>query len=122
MSPALALAHMWAARGTEYDPDLLALFAQILGRFPPGTLLELSDGSWGLSVSGARDKEHFEWPVVRIVKNADGEPQDGKEELDLYEVRDRIRLTQILDPASKGIRVEDMFELEKPAPSEQLSE
>ncbi len=54
--PAMALPALWAGRGGEYDPILLALFAQALGRFPAGSLLELSDGRWGLTVSGGRDR------------------------------------------------------------------
>lgn len=108
ISPATALAAMWAARGREYDPQLLALFVQILGRYPPGTLLELADGRWAVSISGGRDEARFEWPVVRIVRAADGSPRDANEELDLYESRDRLRIRPI--PSADGEAVDGAIE------------
>ena len=59
LPPPTAQASMWAARGTLYDADLLALFVQMMGLYPPGSLLELSDGRWVVVVSGGRDAEHF---------------------------------------------------------------
>ena len=105
MSPSMALARMWAARETEYDPNLLALFAQTLGLFPPGTLLELTDGRWVVSVTGARDKERFSWPLVRVVREADGTFVDAVEEIDLYETRAYLRPARILDPSKMGVDV-----------------
>ncbi|MEW6367829.1 MAG: HD domain-containing protein [Acidobacteriota bacterium] len=102
MSPALALGFMWAARGVMYDRDLVALFVQLLGRFPPGSLMELSDGRWAVSVSGGRDRERFAWPVVRIVRGADGHPPDVPETIDLYESRSRLQPRLLLDPTSRG--------------------
>ena len=83
LSPAIALARMSAAAGAAYDPDLLALFVQVLGPMPPGTLLELSDGRWAVSVSAARDRARFQKPLVRVVREADGTPGTGLVELDL---------------------------------------
>lgn len=120
LSPALALSHMWAARGTLYDPHLLALFVQLLGRFPPGTLLELSDGRWALSVSGARDKQHFSWPLVRIVRGSDGTSRDAREEIDLFEVRTQIQPARILDPSSKGVEVGSVFGAGPPAGASEM--
>jgi hypothetical protein len=85
LSPAIALARMSAAAGAAYDPDLLAFFVQVLGPTPPGTLLELSDGRWAVSVSAARDRARFQRPLVRVVREADGTPGTGLVELDLAE-------------------------------------
>lgn len=102
LPPPTAQAAMWAARGSLYDADLLALFVQTLGLYPPGSLLELSNGRWVVSVSGGRDAERFAWPVVRVVRESGGLPASGQEELDLYESRDRIRPRRVLNPASQG--------------------
>ena len=102
---------MWAARGTTYDPDLLALFVQLMGVYPPGSLLELSDGRWGVSVSGGRDPERFAWPVVRIVREASGGAANGQDEVDLHEVRDRLRPKRVLNPASHGVEIADVLDL-----------
>lgn len=102
-SPATVLGRMWACRGREYDPAILTVFVQIMGRYPPGTLIELSDGRWVLSVCGARDQQRFAYPRVRVVQGADGEALDGHEEIDLYEVRDTVRASWVLDPSAEHI-------------------
>ncbi|MEW6367317.1 MAG: HD domain-containing phosphohydrolase [Acidobacteriota bacterium] len=102
MVPARALGLMWAAH--TYDPDLLALFVQLMGRLPPGSLLELSDGRWAVSVSGGRDRERFTWPVVRIVRCADGTPPTVPETIDLYESRASLRPKRLLDPTAREQR------------------
>ena len=101
LSPARALAGMWAAAGGEYDADLLALFAQVLGLYPPGTLLELSDGRWAVSVSGGRDAARFSWPVVRVVREANGTPADASGELDLFELSSQLAPSRVLDPSGE---------------------
>ena len=87
LPPPTAQASMWAARGTLYDADLLALFVQMMGLYPPGSLLELSDGRWVVVVSGGRDAEHFAWPLVRLVRDKEGRAKDGREEMDLFVLR-----------------------------------
>jgi hypothetical protein len=101
LPPAMAQGAMWAARGSVYDPDLLALFAQMLGAYPRGTLLELSDGRWAVVVSGGRDRERFVWPVVRIVRDAEGR-EAGPVDEDLYLRRDQVRPRRVLNPATVG--------------------
>jgi HD domain len=109
--PPTAQGAMWAARGTVYDPDLLALFVQLMGVYPPGSLLELSDRRWGVSVSGGRDPERFAWPVVRVVREASGNAANGQEEIDLHAVRDRLRPKRVLNPASHGVEIADVLDL-----------
>jgi HD domain len=105
LPPATAQASMWAARGTLYDADLLALFVQIMGLYPPGSLLELSDGRWVVSVSGGRDAERFAWPRARVVRDKDGRTRDGAEEIDLFVLREFLRPRRVLNPASHGLDV-----------------
>jgi HD-GYP domain-containing protein (c-di-GMP phosphodiesterase class II) len=72
MSPPTALARMYAARGTEYDPELLQLFINRVGRYPPGSVLELEDGRWVLVLSGVRSLELFDLPFTEVLRLADG--------------------------------------------------
>ncbi|MFZ5476154.1 MAG: HD-GYP domain-containing protein [Myxococcota bacterium] len=81
--PAHALALMDGASGTLYDPTLLQLFVNRLGRFPPGTLLLLRDGRTVVSLSGARSPETFARPLARVVRDAAGQPVDDGAPLDL---------------------------------------
>jgi hypothetical protein len=99
MPPSQALATLWAGRGESYDAILLALLARTLGFYPPGTLLELSDGRWAVTVSGGRDRERFASPVVRVVREADGTPSLVGQSLDLYEQRDELEARRVLEPA-----------------------
>jgi len=110
LPPPTALGSMWAARGSLYDPDLLALFLQTLGLYPPGSLLELSNGPWVVSVSGGRDEERFAWPVVRLVRDGSGAPASGAEELDLFETRYRFRPKRVLNPSTQWFDVASTLE------------
>ncbi len=101
LPPPTAQGAMWSARGTLYDADLLALFVQTLGLYPPGSLLELSDGRWVLSVSGGRDQQRFAWPVVRVVREPGGGAAPGTEEIDLFEDRYGIKPKRVLNPATQ---------------------
>jgi HD-GYP domain-containing protein (c-di-GMP phosphodiesterase class II) len=108
--PPTAQGAMWAARGRIYDPDLLALFVQAMGLYPPGSLLELSDRRWVLVVSGGRDAERFSWPRVRVLRGEDGARLETFPELDLYEVRSAIRPRRVLNPATQDIDVATLLD------------
>jgi HD domain len=110
LPPPMAQGAMWAARGSVYDPDLLAIFAQVMGAYPPGSLIELSDGRWGLVTSGGRDKDRFVWPVVRIVREADGREASGQRGEDLFLRREQLRPKRVLNPATIGIDVGPMLD------------
>jgi HD domain len=110
LPPPTAQGAMWAARGQVYDADLMALFVRLMGAYPPGSLLELSNGRWVMSVSGGRDQERFAWPVVRVIQEADGSPGAGAEELDLFELRYRLRPRRVLNPATKGLDIAEALE------------
>ncbi len=105
LPPPQALAVIWGGRGRSYDPVLVALLARTIGRYPPGTLLELTDWRWAVSVSGARDKERFATPVVRVVRDPEGVRLDGAQELDLWTKRAHLQVRRVVDPALSGLDV-----------------
>ena len=109
MPPATAQAAMWAARGTIYDADLLALFVQMMGLYPPGSLLELSDGRLVVSVSGGRDPDRFAWPIVRVVRDSPGAVSDSVGPVDLYEIREKVKPKRVVNPATHSIDVADVL-------------
>jgi putative nucleotidyltransferase with HDIG domain len=51
MTPYEALAHMFARQRKRYDAEILMLFIKTLGIYPPGSLVELSDGGFGTVIS-----------------------------------------------------------------------
>ena len=66
ISPADALGAMAQASGRAYHPVLTQLLVNVLGRYPPGTLLELEDGRYARSVSPSRGRDQFATPIVRV--------------------------------------------------------
>ncbi len=74
MPPVVALGAIQAGAGTRYDPVLARAFANAMGRYPPGTRLELADGRIVRSVSLARDKRTWGRPVCRLVTDANMVP------------------------------------------------
>ncbi len=51
LMPAEALAHIYAKENGKFDKRILNLLIRILGVYPPGTIVALSDGLLGLVVS-----------------------------------------------------------------------
>lgn len=74
---AAALGAMLKAGGRLYHPVLAQLLVNGLGRHPPGTLLELGDGSLVRSASPARGADLWDRPLVRrldpVTRLASGE-------------------------------------------------
>ena len=53
ISPSEALAIMWTKEKTTYDTVLLQLFVRAMGVYPPGSIVQLSDGRVGAVVTSA---------------------------------------------------------------------
>ena len=51
MTPHDALAHIYARERARFDPRMLALFVKMMGVYPPGSLVELSDERLAIVVS-----------------------------------------------------------------------
>jgi hypothetical protein len=77
------LARMAAQAGKAYDPLLMQLFCNLMGRFPPGAILSLADGHVVVSVSTVRSPETFDKPLCKVVRRPDGSAPPADEFLDL---------------------------------------
>ena len=55
-SPAEALARMFKLENAHFDPELLTRFIKLMGIYPPGSLVELSNGAIGLVTGINRDQ------------------------------------------------------------------
>lgn len=53
--PSEALARMYKIEGAHFDPAVLASFIKAMGVYPPGSIVELSNGAIGLVTSVNRD-------------------------------------------------------------------
>ena len=51
MTPYAALSHLFANERKKYDAPMLNLLIKSLGVYPPGSIVTLSDGSYGLVIS-----------------------------------------------------------------------
>lgn len=72
LSPAEALARMARHVPQRYDMALLQLLINHLGRFPPGTRIQLTDGRVVKVTSGVRSPGTFDKPRTVVVRQADG--------------------------------------------------
>jgi hypothetical protein len=97
VAPPDALARMFAAGGTVYDPTLLQAFVNRMGMFPPGSVLELDDGTWVLSISGVRHPSLFEKPLTRLVRLRGGAQPRDTIDIDLALGR---RVARVIRPES----------------------
>lgn len=97
VAPPDALARMYAAGGTIYDPVLLQAFVNRMGMYPPGSVLELEDGSWVLSISPVRRPSLFDKPLTRLVRFRGGVEPDEEIDIDLAFGR---RVARVIRPES----------------------
>jgi HD-GYP domain-containing protein (c-di-GMP phosphodiesterase class II) len=69
-SPALdALQILFAERGKHFDKELVEGFIQMIGIYPPGSLVEMTNGEVGIVISG--NPEYRLRPKVELIMTAD---------------------------------------------------
>ena len=85
LSAAEAIGRMIPWSGTRYDPDLLQLFVNRMGKYPPGTMVLLTDNRIAVTVGLASGKEDFDKPVVRVVRDDQGRAYEEEVLLNLAE-------------------------------------
>jgi hypothetical protein len=71
----------------RYHPALLQLFVNALGKFPPGTLVELADGRRARVAAPVRGDDLWDRPLLRVVEPATGEFVDSARGVDFRAVR-----------------------------------
>lgn len=64
LPPAEALSYMYAQQKGKYDEELLKRFIRCLGIYPPGTIVQLSDGNVGIVRSS--DRADLLRPMVMV--------------------------------------------------------
>jgi HD-GYP domain-containing protein (c-di-GMP phosphodiesterase class II) len=96
-----AIGRMVAGAGTRYDPVLLQIFVNAMGKYPPGSMLLLNDNRIAVSVSVARDKTTFDKPVVRLVRDEQGAPYQEEVLLDLA---DGMGIRMVLNSRPERLR------------------
>jgi putative nucleotidyltransferase with HDIG domain len=117
--PSQAIARMKVLGGTTFDPKMLDRFVEMLGIYPPGTVVRLTTGEIGIvSRPGSEDTSR---PWVRIARDREGKAVEGVE-INLMEwdaeAEDYARSILIaLDPAARGIDVAKILQDQETTPA-----
>jgi HD-GYP domain-containing protein (c-di-GMP phosphodiesterase class II) len=72
LSPDRAIAVMMKGLGKDFDPILLKVFANMLGVYPVGTLLELDTGEIGLVINNPEEGDRTRPRIMLISSNGKG--------------------------------------------------
>ena len=91
--------------GSQFDPHLVRRFVQLIGIYPPGTLVRLSTGEIAVVLQvHALDAYH---PKVRLLADANGAEITSSQEWNLWETEgdeaERAHVVAPLDPKEYGI-------------------
>ena len=97
-------------KGREwYDPLVMKAFVHVVGIFPVGTAVRLSDGS--VAVVTKNDSADLYAPVVLIIRDPDGAAMREAKELRIRkkdpEPAEQLYIESVLDAHDEGINVED---------------
>lgn len=104
-----ALKEIYRHRGTHFDEDYSLEFIQLMGPYPPGTIVELINGYVAIVLSSMEKKRHL--PLVKLVLDQDKQPI-GEEFIDLQDVQ-RGTLTRewlirkVLKDGENGVLLEN---------------
>ncbi len=93
-APAAAIRYIDALAGAEFDPDVWEDFVSVMGIYPKGSLVELTDESLAF-VMNVPD-EDLESPQVAVFRDADGNDLEHPILIDLQE-EDELEIEQDLD-------------------------
>jgi putative nucleotidyltransferase with HDIG domain len=86
---------MMRGSGTTFDPGLLGAFFKILGVWPIGSIVALSDKRVGVVVG--QNEDNIFLPQVKIIA-----PERNGQVINLKETKDSIRIERYLSPWSEG--------------------
>jgi HD-GYP domain-containing protein (c-di-GMP phosphodiesterase class II) len=103
-----ALDVLVSGSGSHYDPRVVRVFLKMLGFYPPGSVVRLADGSVAVVVRNNPDA--LDSPVVKIVKDAAGQPQDLELEVNLASSAAAAQsIAQGLDQSEAGLDPADLI-------------
>jgi HD-GYP domain-containing protein (c-di-GMP phosphodiesterase class II) len=100
LTPPEAIVGMVQQMGTHFDPVLIKLFVEVMGIYPPGTVVVLSKGEAGVVCRPPAVGSPLDRPKVRVVVG--GEPGT------VVDLGDRVNggfarnIVGILNPSNKG--------------------
>ncbi|MBM3249940.1 MAG: HD domain-containing protein [Candidatus Omnitrophica bacterium] len=93
--PEIVYGMMQREKGATFDPVLLDEFFKLIGVWPVGTLVALSDGRIGV-VREENDDDPFR-PTIEVIA-----PADKRERIDLKGQKDGLKIEHSLNPLTEG--------------------
>jgi len=93
-APAAAIRYIDALAGAEFDEEIWEDFVNVMGIYPKGSLVEMSDGTIGFVMNVPEDD--LERPEVVIFRDAEGKDYEHPSLVDMAEEQD-LEIEQDLD-------------------------
>ncbi len=100
LRPDDALRRIISFASKRYDPVLVKAFVSSIGLYPPGTLVELSNGSLAVVLKSNPQYENIERPVVKLVNSSSAQSKEGI--INLAEMHS-VQIRKSIDPEEVGI-------------------
>ncbi|UCE23049.1 MAG: HD domain-containing protein [Candidatus Aminicenantes bacterium] len=108
-----ALNLMMEKSGTEFDPVLLKVFANLVGVYPIGSLVSLDTKELGIVMEANPEIAFMLRPKVKLITNRRGKKIDGDitdlTEMDSKKGDYKRTIVKSLDPNKYNIRISDYF-------------
>ncbi len=97
LRPDIAMKHILDDEGQTYDEFLAKLFAQFIGAYPIGTMVEMDTGELGMVVNLPTDPVYFNRPQVKLLLDRSGDRLDSGEVVDLSDKYRDGRFTRSIE-------------------------
>jgi HD-GYP domain-containing protein (c-di-GMP phosphodiesterase class II) len=108
-----ALNLMLEKSGTEFDPSLLKVFANMIGIYPIGTLVVLNTREMGIITETKSEVAFLLRPKVKLITDKIGNRIDGEvvdlTEMDPETMEYKRTIVKSLDPHTYNIQISDYF-------------
>lgn len=102
-------------QGRCADPDVLRSLVRVLGLFPVGCYVELSDGSVARVLRAA--PLHCDLPIIQLTESADGTPIDGHATSAIIDLTQSTERIIALKPTPGQTLLTGLPRIETPAPA-----
>ncbi|HNY49778.1 MAG TPA: HD domain-containing protein [Smithella sp.] len=112
-TPDIVLKKMWEEAGKSFDRILLKRFIHMMGIYPIGSVVELSNGSIGLVMDYPDENERSQPLVLALVRDDQGNWQRGETiylaDQDIKEGSERLHITRVIPPAQLRVNPAEFF-------------
>ncbi len=95
-TPPQAMRYLSALVGIEYTPEIWNLFFRLMGEYPIGSLVVLSDDSMGFVMNVPKEEEDLLRPLVALIRNAEGKNLKNNTLVDL-QIENNLSIKSDLD-------------------------